>query len=139
MRASAPLPIYFSLLLLGAAGWWLLREPPPPASSTTIKKESAPAKKPRKPFSGWASLPQPLHTTERPGGVLKDEALFSFATDEELAAFLRQAEALGGRVLGITAWANGLTAAREQAYDCLEQIRFPGMHFRQDIGLKALG
>lgn len=50
-----------------------------------------------------------------------------------------QLVANGGRVLGITAWADDLTAAREQAYACLEQVRFPGMHFRRDIGLKALG
>jgi len=50
-----------------------------------------------------------------------------------------QLVANGGRVLGITAWADDLSAAREQAYACLEQVRFPGMHFRRDIGLKALG
>jgi phosphoribosylamine--glycine ligase len=49
-----------------------------------------------------------------------------------------QLVANGGRVLGITAWADDLSDAREQAYACLEQVRFPGMHFRQDIGLKAL-
>ena len=50
-----------------------------------------------------------------------------------------QLVANGGRVLGITAWADDLTAAREHAYACLEQVRLPGMHFRRDIGLKALG
>ncbi|MDP7158826.1 MAG: phosphoribosylamine--glycine ligase [SAR324 cluster bacterium] len=74
----------------------------------------------------------PIGLPETPGDSLQ---IFHAGTAE----YDGQLVANGGRVLGITAWANGLTAAREQAYDCLEQIRFPGMHFRQDIGLKALG
>ena len=74
----------------------------------------------------------PIGLPETPGASLQ---IFHAGTAE----YDGQLVTNGGRVLGITAWANGLTAAREQAYDCLEQIRFPGMHFRQDIGLKALG
>lgn len=44
----------------------------------------------------------------------------------------------GGRVLGITAWAPTLAEARDRAYAALGKIHFEGMHYRTDIGAKAL-
>ncbi len=44
----------------------------------------------------------------------------------------------GGRVLGVTAWAKDLRAARAAAYAAVEQIHFDGAHFRRDIAAKAL-
>jgi phosphoribosylamine--glycine ligase len=44
----------------------------------------------------------------------------------------------GGRVLGVTAWAKDLRAAREAAYAAVDKIRFDGAQFRRDIGAKAL-
>ncbi len=44
----------------------------------------------------------------------------------------------GGRVLGVTAWAEDLAAARAAAYDAVAKIRFDGAHFRRDIASKAL-
>ena len=44
----------------------------------------------------------------------------------------------GGRVLGVTAWAKDLRAARDTVYEALEQIRFEGAHYRRDIAAKAL-
>jgi phosphoribosylamine--glycine ligase len=43
----------------------------------------------------------------------------------------------GGRVLGVTARAPTLAAARARAYAAVEQIRFEGMHYRRDIALRA--
>jgi phosphoribosylamine--glycine ligase len=43
----------------------------------------------------------------------------------------------GGRVLGVTAYGSDLTAARVRAYNAIEGIRFDGMHFRRDIGLRG--
>ena len=43
----------------------------------------------------------------------------------------------GGRVLGVTAYGADLTAARARAYGAIEEIRFDGMHFRRDIGLRG--
>lgn len=40
----------------------------------------------------------------------------------------------GGRVLGITAWANQLTDAISLAYQHVAEINFAGKHFRKDIG-----
>jgi phosphoribosylamine--glycine ligase len=44
----------------------------------------------------------------------------------------------GGRVLGVTALGQDLAAAREKAYRAIEGIRFEGMHYRRDIGLRGL-
>ena len=41
----------------------------------------------------------------------------------------------GGRVLGITALAESLPAARKSAYEHLSQIKFEGAQYRLDIGL----
>lgn len=45
----------------------------------------------------------------------------------------------GGRVLGVTAWAETLSAARDAAYQAVERIHFEGAHYRHDIAAKALG
>jgi len=42
----------------------------------------------------------------------------------------------GGRVLGVTALAPDLESARESAYEAVGHIRFQGMHFRRDIGVR---
>jgi phosphoribosylamine---glycine ligase len=44
----------------------------------------------------------------------------------------------GGRVLGVTSWANDLKSAQAAAYAAVDMIRFEGAHFRRDIGAKAL-
>lgn len=45
----------------------------------------------------------------------------------------------GGRVLGVTAWAETLSEAQDAAYAASDLIRFEGMQFRRDIAAKALG
>jgi phosphoribosylamine--glycine ligase len=44
----------------------------------------------------------------------------------------------GGRVLSVTALGNTLTDARDRAYRAMELIHFEGMHYRKDIGHRAL-
>jgi phosphoribosylamine--glycine ligase len=44
----------------------------------------------------------------------------------------------GGRVLGVTAVADDLPAAIAAAYEGVGQIHFDGMHYRTDIGRRAL-
>ncbi|HXE74883.1 MAG TPA: phosphoribosylamine--glycine ligase [Candidatus Xenobia bacterium] len=44
----------------------------------------------------------------------------------------------GGRVLGVTARGSTLQGAVERAYAAVEKIQFEGMHYRRDIGRKAL-
>jgi len=43
----------------------------------------------------------------------------------------------GGRVLGVTARGRTFEEARARAYDAVGKIRFSGMHFRKDIGLRG--
>jgi len=45
---------------------------------------------------------------------------------------------VGGRVLGVTALGASLDAAVERAYRAVAQVSFDGMHYRKDIGQKAL-
>jgi len=45
----------------------------------------------------------------------------------------------GGRVLGVTALGTTIEAAVAAAYRVVEQIHWDGMHFRRDIGHRALG
>jgi phosphoribosylamine--glycine ligase len=42
----------------------------------------------------------------------------------------------GGRVLGVTAIAETMDKAREKAYQAVDRIHFPDMHYRRDIGIK---
>lgn len=44
----------------------------------------------------------------------------------------------GGRVMGVTAMAEDLPATIERAYAAVGKIHFQGMHYRSDIGSKAL-
>ncbi|MCS6845750.1 MAG: phosphoribosylamine--glycine ligase [Caldilineales bacterium] len=44
----------------------------------------------------------------------------------------------GGRVLAVTGVGDDLTTALARAYAAIERIRFQGMHYRRDIGAKAI-
>ncbi|MFH1390160.1 MAG: phosphoribosylamine--glycine ligase [Candidatus Margulisiibacteriota bacterium] len=44
----------------------------------------------------------------------------------------------GGRVLGVTALGDGIKLAIKKAYQAIDLINFKGMHYRKDIGKKAL-
>jgi phosphoribosylamine--glycine ligase len=44
----------------------------------------------------------------------------------------------GGRVLGVTAIGDTLADAQRRAYEAIKLISFPEMHYRRDIGNKAL-
>jgi phosphoribosylamine--glycine ligase len=43
----------------------------------------------------------------------------------------------GGRVLGVSAVDRDLDAARAKVYEAVASIRWPGVHFRRDIGLRG--
>jgi len=45
----------------------------------------------------------------------------------------------GGRVLCVTALADGVRQAQQSAYAVVRQIHFPGMQYRRDIGHRAAG
>jgi phosphoribosylamine---glycine ligase len=65
---------------------------------------------------------------------LKDVAVFHAGT----ALHGGRVVTAGGRVLGVTAWGKDLAAAIALAYRAAEKIRWEGVHFRTDIGRKAL-
>jgi phosphoribosylamine--glycine ligase len=44
----------------------------------------------------------------------------------------------GGRVLGVTALGKNIQEAIRKAYEAIDKIKFDGMHFRRDIGARAL-
>ena len=44
----------------------------------------------------------------------------------------------GGRVLGVTALGDGIAGAVARAYDGVERIRWDGVHYRTDIGHRAI-
>jgi phosphoribosylamine--glycine ligase len=44
-----------------------------------------------------------------------------------------------GRVLSVVGLADTLAGARDRAYEAVKEIRFEGMHYRRDIGARALG
>ena len=45
---------------------------------------------------------------------------------------------VGGRVLGVTAHGANLDVAIQRAYEAAPKISFDGMHYRKDIGQRAL-
>jgi phosphoribosylamine--glycine ligase len=45
---------------------------------------------------------------------------------------------VGGRVLGVTALAANLEGAVQRAYEAVAKVSFEGMHYRRDIGRRAL-
>lgn len=45
----------------------------------------------------------------------------------------------GGRILGVTAMADTIQEARDRAYQAVDKIHFECMHYRTDIGWRALG
>jgi phosphoribosylamine---glycine ligase len=45
----------------------------------------------------------------------------------------------GGRVLGVTGLGTTVAAAIDKAYAGVNVICWPGVHYRSDIGKKALG
>ena len=44
----------------------------------------------------------------------------------------------GGRILGVTAMGDTIQEAKDRAYQAVEKIHFAGMHYRGDIGWRAL-
>jgi phosphoribosylamine--glycine ligase len=49
-----------------------------------------------------------------------------------------EVQTVGGRVLGVTALGANLEAAINRAYEAVGHISFEGMHYRKDIGRRAL-
>ena len=66
---------------------------------------------------------------------LSDVTVFHAGTRQAAGGPLLTA---GGRVLAVTGLGHSLPEALQQAYAAIDRIHFDGMHYRRDIGAKAL-
>jgi phosphoribosylamine--glycine ligase len=66
--------------------------------------------------------------------ALKDVMVFHAGTNREGDQVVTK----GGRVLGVTALGETLPKAVERAYEIVGKIRWKGMHYRRDIGHRAI-
>ncbi|MBI5874203.1 MAG: phosphoribosylamine--glycine ligase [Candidatus Omnitrophica bacterium] len=70
---------------------------------------------------------------------IKDVVVFHAGTKmSQVASAKSQVVTDGGRVLGVTALGKDIKAAIDNAYKAVSLIHFEGMHFRRDIGWRAL-
>ena len=65
-------------------------------------------------------------------------ALPIYHAGTKLAEDRQQLLTAGGRVLGVTATAENLPAALEKAYAGVAKIHWENVHYRHDIGQRAL-
>jgi len=94
-----------------------------------------------KPITGLADAAKLPNTKVFHAGTQKVpsvERRASSAPDPRPSALDSAVVTAGGRVLGVTTWAETLLAAREAAYQAVEKIAFDGAHYRRDIAAKAL-
>lgn len=64
----------------------------------------------------------------------EDTMVFHAGTDKKNDKFVTS----GGRVLGVTSWADTLSGAIEKAYEGVNKIHFEKLYYRKDIGKKGL-
>ena len=65
---------------------------------------------------------------------MKDVVVFHAGTKKSEGKYFTN----GGRVLGVTGLGNTINEAIVNTYQAVEKIHFAGMHYRKDIGQKAL-
>jgi phosphoribosylamine--glycine ligase len=89
----------------------------------------------------------PITGLERIDGVEPSDAKVRWAMEKTRVKVFHSGTATrdgalvtdGGRVLAVTALAEGLERAVAAAYEAVGMIRFDGMHYRRDVGARALG
>ena len=67
-------------------------------------------------------------------GQMDDAIIYHAGTKFESDSFLTS----GGRVLGVTTKGKDLNDALNKVYKAVDLISFEGMHYRKDIGKRAL-
>ena len=87
-----------------------------------------------------ASGGYPTHYEKGKEIVVTDEEKLKDATVYHAGTALKDGRLVtsGGRVLGVTCTAPTLSEAVKKAYDAASGITFEGVHFRKDIGARAL-
>jgi len=72
--------------------------------------------------------------------TMKDVIVFHAGTQEIKKSRTQERKIItnGGRVLGVTGMGNTIKQAIDTTYQAVEKIHFEGMHYRRDIGYKAI-
>jgi phosphoribosylamine--glycine ligase len=83
---------------------------------------------------GYPQSPKLGDAISLSGFPKKDVQLFHAGTSSQNGQLVTS----GGRVMTVCARGSNLADARQRAYAAIADIRFRGMHFRRDIGAKAL-
>jgi phosphoribosylamine--glycine ligase len=85
---------------------------------------------------GYPDTPETGHTIQGLESLQdwSDVVVYHAATQREGD----EIKTVGGRVLGVTALGANLEAAIKRAYEAVDHISFEGMHYRTDIGRRAL-
>lgn len=84
---------------------------------------------------GYPASPRLGDRIEGLTGAAKDARIFHAGTTQRGDDWITA----GGRVLGVTGLGTDLAAAAGRAYAAVGHIRWPGKHYRRDIGHRALG
>ncbi|MFC1657911.1 phosphoribosylamine--glycine ligase [Candidatus Omnitrophota bacterium] len=71
-------------------------------------------------------------------GRMADIVVFHAGTKSDTANGKSYIATNGGRVLGVTGLGNSIKEAISLTYKAVEKIRFAGMHYRRDIGYRAI-
>jgi phosphoribosylamine--glycine ligase len=79
-----------------------------------------------------------LDKIEQLEGVMVFHAGTELESSKLSAVSRQQVLTNGGRVLGVTALGDNIKFAIQKAYQAVDMIHFKGMHYRKDIGKKAL-
>lgn len=69
---------------------------------------------------------------------MQDTVVFHAGTKSLIANRISHIVTNGGRVLGVTGLGNTIKEAISKTYQAVEKIHFEGMHYRRDIGRKAV-
>jgi len=79
-----------------------------------------------------------IHGLEEVEKKYKDVIVFHAGTERKIVGGGEKFITAGGRVLGVTAVGEDLTSTIDKVYGAVEAIHFEKMHYRKDIGKKAL-
>jgi phosphoribosylamine--glycine ligase len=69
---------------------------------------------------------------------MNDIMVFHAGTKLQIANGIPHIVTNGGRVLGVTGLGDSIKGAIDRTYKAVEKISFEGMHYRRDIGRKAI-
>jgi phosphoribosylamine--glycine ligase len=84
--------------------------------------------------SGYPDVPEKGHVVTGLPAAGEDFRVFHSGTALKDGAIVSN----GGRVLCVTALGDSIKVAQRRAYEVVEGIRFDGMHYRHDIGHRAV-